>query len=1090
MNQTKMHQCAKLAVLIACFCMTDVASAQPIKVAFSREITVFNDGDPDALNFPTRQVSYWNDLGITIDFESLTLGDPVTNQFQAQGIVFQTTPGTLVTDVNAQPDFVPSSGTQLLGDPSTPLLTPTVIECSFVTQENGAPSATTEFGCTVISPDGPGHTVSFYSPDDTLIHFVNVPGTTGQATVSFTSTAPSPPIARVVLELGDGTDSAAIDDVFFKQPIESLTPDLQGSGISAPLGALAGTTIALEVTVSNDGFETAQPTWVDSLYRSNDPNWDMNDLHVATFTASVAVPAGESYTRQHNLTLPSLAGQYYLILRLDENNDLEEGYGESNNTFVTAPINVQAGAQPDLQVTSIDNIGLSCGVLDGVVSGQTIAVTYTVTNASTNNGPTTGSWVDSVFLTQLPSLNMSLGSETLLGQFGNATFLAPGESYESTVNVQLPEDLIDGCYYVVVYTDNRKSDETAFVVGGSYDVPESSETNNQTASGQFQVELAPQPDLVVDASAVSFFPTATTVQSWTVFSVTWAVRNQGGATTETGDWIDVVYLSENALPSTDGDFLLGSLPRVGLPLGPTTTEFPTRTLERLLPPTLNGTFYVKIHVDVDDAVTEIDNEGNNVFVCPGDMTCPLVTVVTGILPDLDNPPNTTFASSPAIAGTAIDVTWTGENLGAYPPEPASWRDAIYLSADNTFEETDQLLGKRTVNSVPDGVNHLIDYTVTKSVLIPEDTVPGNYYLFVRLDDELDLAPSHTSNVTPNPFPLTVSASSANLAVTADPASPDPAPAGATVTLTWTVQNSGTGPLPASTWRDRVYLSGDTTPDESDRVLSTRTQTAVLTPGGPPLVTTVSVVVPAVATGPYNLLFEVDELHQVPETNEGDNVAVVPFFVNSASADLFPTLNVATTIGTAGSLFAIDWTVTNQGSQPTLTPRWIDRVYLATSATLDGSETVLAGRRHTGTLVPTADYSHSIDVLLPLDASGAYHLILVTDAGGVVFEQGLDGNNQVSIPITVNSVPLPDLVVTQTDGASAAVSGQDIAVTWTVQNQGTGPTLTAEWQDNVYLSPDPFLDPGADVYLGTVTHTGVLAAGAQYLANASLPSTLR
>src|SRR5207253_1886074 len=64
----------------------------------------------------------------------------------------------------------------------------------------------------------------------------------------------------------------------------------------------------------------------------------------------------------------------------------------------------------------------------------------------------------------------------------------------------------------------------------------------------------------------------------------------------------------------------------------------------------------------------------------------------------------------------------------------------------------------------------------------------------------------------------------------------------------------------------------------------------------------------------------------------------------------------------------------------------------------------------------------------------------------------------------------------------AVSGEHYTVQWTVQNQGTSPTEDAILFDDIYLSDNPVLVPGAaQWYLGTIEHDGVVSAGDAYTA---------
>src|SRR5262249_56585381 len=111
--------------------------------------------------------------------------------------------------------------------------------------------------------------------------------------------------------------------------------------------------------------------------------------------------------------------------------------------------------------------------------------------------------------------------------------------------------------------------------------------------------------------------------------------------------------------------------------------------------------------------------------------------------------------------------------------------------------------------------------------------------------------------------------------------------------------------------------------------------------------------------------------------------------------------------------------------------------------------------------------------------------LVSEAGNV-FEYLSERNVGASSATEITLTPPPDLVVSQMIGPSDAASGTTIGVRWTVRNGGFTPTrAAAAWTDNLYLSADSLLD-GTDVLLNSMSHPGVLGAGAGYSSPESVP----
>src|SRR5262249_9502232 len=129
-------------------------------------------------------------------------------------------------------------------------------------------------------------------------------------------------------------------------------------------------------------------------------------------------------------------------------------------------------------------------------------------------------------------------------------------------------------------------------------------------------------------------------------------------------------------------------------------------------------------------------------------------------------------------------------------------------------------------------------------------------------------------------------------------------------------------------------------------------------------------------------------------------------------------------------------------------------------------------------------------------SSTYYIFVYTDSLNQVFEYAPDydaeANNASLTPaqVKISSTP-PDLQVTSVvPNVTTGTAGQSLAVTWTVANKGTGPTIEGSWNDTVYLSSATTFDASSAVAVGTFTHTGDLNAGANYTRteNITLPLT--
>ena len=125
----------------------------------------------------------------------------------------------------------------------------------------------------------------------------------------------------------------------------------------------------------------------------------------------------------------------------------------------------------------------------------------------------------------------------------------------------------------------------------------------------------------------------------------------------------------------------------------------------------------------------------------------------------------------------------------------------------------------------------------------------------------------------------------------------------------------------------------------------------------------------------------------------------------------------------------------------------------------------------------ATRSHSSNITVPRDLAGDAYIIVVTDAGNVVREFPLDGNNQASARMEIDPIPPPDLIVSGVSATRESFSGQIITVQWTVLNQGPGVTDPEQWIDYVYLSSTP---NGTDYFLGAFPHQGALKRDESYI----------
>jgi hypothetical protein len=173
---------------------------------------------------------------------------------------------------------------------------------------------------------------------------------------------------------------------------------------------------------------------------------------------------------------------------------------------------------------------------------------------------------------------------------------------------------------------------------------------------------------------------------------------------------------------------------------------------------------------------------------------------------------------------------------------------------------------------------------------------------------------------------------------------------------------------------------------------------------------------------------------------------------------------------------------NLGAGRTLTTAWFDEIYLSTNDTLDPRlDRSLGQLLREGDLAGTGSYTQEVEVTVPEDIIGDVFLIGATDSEREVAEVD-ETNNIVIQPLTVNLTPPADLRATSIQAPDAVVAGQSVTITWTVENEGSGPTRSnadsVSWYDYLYLSSDRVLDE-KDALLAVRPRLDGLEAGQSY-----------
>ena len=363
--------------------------------------------------------------------------------------------------------------------------------------------------------------------------------------------------------------------------------------------------------------------------------------------------SSSNYSKTLSTTIPRklTQGTYYIYIKTDIQNSIYEHTDESNNIIKSGPILINAYPPVDLSIVSL--VSPTTGN-----SGQPFEFQFSVKNIGIGN-TIASNWVDIVYLSADTILNAY--DDIFLTNVKRSEPLIGGTGYDRTISAKLPNG-ISGNYYLIVRTDSSNNIEDVNL------------SNNVSYSiSKILISLTPSPDLQVLSASVPL-----NGQAGQPILVNWVVKNNGANIISTQGWNDGVYLSQNSVYN-QYDILLGSINKIG-PL--TNSESYNKTFEVTLPVSISGNYYIIIKTDSREELYEHNAESNNLLSFPITITLPPPADL--IVTNITTPAN-------AIAGKDVSISWTIMNEGINPAV-GRMSDAVYFSADTTWDLSDPLLG--------------------------------------------------------------------------------------------------------------------------------------------------------------------------------------------------------------------------------------------------------------------------------------------------------------------------------------------------------------------------------------------------------------
>ncbi|MFY9223101.1 MAG: CARDB domain-containing protein, partial [Blastocatellia bacterium] len=355
-----------------------------------------------------------------------------------------------------------------------------------------------------------------------------------------------------------------------------------------------------------------------------------------------------------------------------------------------------------------------------------------------------------------------------------------------------------------------------------------------------------QADLIVRNLVV----TPTTVNAGGMIQVAFTLVNQGTATAGVSRQ-NIVFSTDNVI--TAQDTVLATV--TANVLSPQSSQPFTQIIT--IPMNLSsGQFFIGVIADATGMITEMDETNNTTSVMINVNSMPDLLIGGFRL----NPTTVT-------PGNTVRVDFTVTNQGS--DDAPSHVEEVRLSRDNIFGLDDILLRTETLASLRPG--EVARFSL--DVRIPDDTVPGSYFIGVTVDARSTVVESDETN---NQASGAISVSGLiDLDLTNLILSPNTGASGTRVTVSFQLLNRGTIQSPAVNLVIRFSL--DQTINNNDPLLSTLTSNPLNAGDTVTLSTTISIP-DNVNPGQRFIGVVADPQDVIPESNENNNTIAAIFTI--------------------------------------------------------------------------------------------------------------------------------------------------------------------------------------------------------------------
>jgi len=842
-----------------------------------------------------------------------------------------------------------------------------------------------------------------------------------------------------------------------------ITLDLVVDTVTVQEEVVAGEQALVEWSGSNAGNTPFSAPWTDRIFISADNVLDEGDPEIGSYLRENGLEPTETYEHQSLVNIPlEYGGINFIIVEIDSEADLNED--NSNNIAVSAPLDIQEPALPDLVVTNIE-------MPDEAFSGTTFDIAFTVTNVGEEIAG--GEWIDRVWMSTDPD---DFDTEEFFelndpyAEDDNLIGLAPGESYTTIASGTLPA-AGQGLRYVKVAADAENS------------IIEGSGNEDNIASSVLDsvfVNQSPLADLVIEEMQTP--PESFAGQE---VNISYKVVNVGTAPTAPvelpfnyfygytwapllADWVDYTYLTDSTQVFDPAEYE-DVFSRLGEVL-PDSSYLVNETVQ--IPGCISGPYFVVGYADRWGHVVELDETNNAVF---SDTIQVLPRPSPDMVPSSEDP-LTGWASN-----TFQTLSYSIENLGSDTVN-MEWMDRLYVSDSTTMQyDQDELIAEieRNLIILPGETAN-----VELSVEVPP-SVYGMKNLFLWIDAQNDICEYQQDSNNILTLPISIEQSPAADLVPSFEAAPLNIVAGDELSLDYSVSNFGDDQTNASQWKDVIFLKAENASSNDTSYAEYFFRESALASDGEYAVPGPFTIPLDIEPGDYRIGMFTDLDQAVWENElEENNLLESEVFSLSLDSSRVPDLEVESIEGPenliSGNTYAFTISVLNQENETGIA-NWVDALQLIDEAgDVYAEETAL----FSGSLSQFESYQVEVDLNIPVEASGELFLRAVSDTALSLLQYNRQ-NDTLLIDLQIAPGEAPDLVPTDFDHPDQVFAGQPIVSSVFLNNEGPGGIVNGSWVNRLVLSSDNTPDEDDLVLFSEAISNADFPAGAsEFMADTS------